>query len=825
MKNLGLTLLLIIFTFTLQQINAVPAYPYPVKIKQIDGTTISVVMKGDEFHRYFQTEDGYLITKGKNGIYNYAVLDINDAIQDTKVKANDLVNRSNSEKAFISNLDTNISMQKINTQMRTLRNSVSASDQPSKVYPRTGSPKALVILVNFSDLSFVTPTPSEAFHNMLNLPGYSENGATGSARDYFDHNSMGIFTPDFEVVGPYTLPNTMAFYGENDGENGDKNPIQMVVDACTAAFNDGIDFSQYDVDNDKILDNVFIYYAGHNEAEWAGENTVWPHRWAIYPTSMYNGGNYSGPVSTITFNGVRVFDYACTSELRGQSGTNMAGIGTFTHEFGHVLGLADMYATNGAKHMTLSQWNIMDGGSYLNQGRTPPAYNSFERFQLGYLTPTILKDPISIELNPLTTSNTAYLIAQNDVHNLNPSNPSPSEFFLLENRQRIGWDRFLPGHGMLIYRINFNHTDWNMNRPNNDPLKMGVDIMEADGVATTVSLGGDPFPGTANVTSYTPTLRSGTVLDKPITTIEENENVISFRYRGGGDVPIISTESLLKMFETVQGTPSEPQIVKVSGIRIVEDIQLSFTLPEHFEMKKESDPETAWAKTLNLAPEDSIVNSTNILIRYNPTEPSFRFLHSSVLVLTSKHADKRLINVVGKSTRPVYVVEPVATEATDVTYKGFVANWNPVFDATGYYLTVSQADENGSMSPLFEDKWTTQTSEQLYYLISDKEYEYKVKASDKNLEHEYENITGYSNTIKVRTLPYQSEKELRVVVNSGVAKVFVPSVGTTVNVFNALGQKIRSIQSNSEILDLSGLPKNVVLIIQADKYRSKVIIK
>ena len=95
-----------------------------------------------------------------------------------------------------------------------------------------------------------------------------------------------------------------------------------------------------------------------------------------------------------TYNGKRLYDYACTSELRGNSGTNMCGIGTFVHEFGHVLGLPDFYITDyGSSHKTLDEWSVMDYGGYLNNGRTPCTYSAYERFYLDWLTPTILDVP------------------------------------------------------------------------------------------------------------------------------------------------------------------------------------------------------------------------------------------------------------------------------------------------------------------------------------------------------------------------------------------------------------------------------------------------
>ncbi len=533
----------LMFTLFAHSALAVPAYPYPVKFKQPDGATLSVILKGDEFHKYYTTEDGVLITKSEQGLFNYARLESGNKVVDTGIKAKDLSLRSAGERSFVANLPKNPDMSLSAGRMRAKKAVVATT--PLQRYPKEGSPRSLVILVNFSDLEFVVPNPKQSFTDLLNKKDYSANGATGSARDYFRDNSSGAFTPQFDVVGPYTLPNTLKFYGENTDDGDDINPAQMVVDACQLAHNDSVDFSVYDTDSDGIVDNVFIYYAGYNEAEWADENTVWPHRWGVYPNSMFGGsGNYSGTVQSTIFNGKRVEDYACTSELKSNSGADMCGIGTFVHEFGHVLGLADMYPTNGSEHFTLSDWNVMDGGAYLNEGRTPPAYNAFERFQLGYLNPKILSEnSTTITLEPLVSKNEAYLVSKSGTHNLDGDNPSPTEFFLLENRQKTNWDAFLPGHGMLIYRINYDKNDWYYNEPNNNANKMGVQLMPADGVESESTLSGDPFPGTSNITAFDFVFRSNEKLEKGIRNISETNEVISFIYSTPLGVPAVPQSS------------------------------------------------------------------------------------------------------------------------------------------------------------------------------------------------------------------------------------------------------------------------------------------
>ena len=213
---------------------------------------------------------------------------------------------------------------------------------------------------------------------------------------------------------------------------------------------------------------------------------------------------------------------------------------------------------------------------------------------------------------------------------------------------------------------------------------MGYDIIEADGIASDATLSGDPFPGTQNIKSYTPLLRNKTDIRKPLTDITETNGIIQFHFATN----IVLKESL-NDFKTVQGTPSQMQTVSTNGSNLKSNIDISFNIGNHFEMKKETDPETAWGKTITLVPGiDSTVNNTNIQIRYNPTLPSYTATHEDKLILKSGVNDYADALLSGQSSRKVYVVPPVAVQSSDVTFSGFIANWNNVFDASGYYLTV-----------------------------------------------------------------------------------------------------------------------------------------
>lgn len=508
----------------------IKAYPGIVTIVQPDGTTLQLQKNGDEHYHYTTTGDGYLVAKNNTGYYMYATIDDQGKIQATSKVAKNSNQRQSSDVPFLMKM----SEKKINGSISKY-NKVKSAERKTlrKATPYVGAKQALVILVNFSDKSFSVPSPIAAFHSLLNESGYSANGGTGSAKDYFMASSYGKFIPQFDVVGPYILPQNMAYYGANNPNDNDNdvNPVQMIVDACTLANNNGVDFTKYDTNNDGYVDNVFVYYAGYNEAEWGAENTIWPHRWGVYP-----GYNYTGSTASVTFDGKVVEDYACTSELKGSSGMNMCGIGTFCHEFGHVLGLPDYYHTTEEDKTTLDDWSIMDVGAYLNEGRTPPAYSAYDRFYLGYSTPTEVKSPTEVVLYPLSQekttpsnfNNQAILLAPSN-HNLDGESPSPAQFFVVEYRKKTGWDAYLPAEGLLIWHIDYNQTAWEDNSPNNytgtlqtSSSHMRVYLHPLSGTSTT--------PGTAFTTGgFTPATWSGTDINRQITEITKTPEYMWFK--------------------------------------------------------------------------------------------------------------------------------------------------------------------------------------------------------------------------------------------------------------------------------------------------------
>lgn len=555
-------IVLFAFIACIQNAFAIPAPHKVSNLKQPDGKSLDVFIKGDEFFHYVQSTDGYVLLRDKKGYYTYAVQDsignlrfgnIVASNEQNRTKADNLFLRSVKPGLFFSDAQLNkatnrriqnaLSRKKSSNSLKTVTNTLKSS------FPTTGSTKSLIILVNFSDVKFSPTNDNVAFTKMLNEEGYNLNGHVGSVRDYFKYNSVGAFTPEFEVAGPVTLSKTRAYYGQNDEDGNDLHPAEMVVDACKQIANQ-FDFSKFDNDNDGNVDNIYVYFAGNGEADGGGENTIWPHSW-----------NIDGEGLSLTLNGKKIAQYACSSELDWDD--RRSGIGTFTHEFSHTLGLQDMYDVDYEKYnglgFDLCEWSLMAYGSYNGEGCVPPCLTLLERTILGWAVPETLDKSGEITLTDLGSTNKGCILKTNN----------KGEYFLLENRQTglNPWDIDLPYHGMLVYHIDMRSDAftslnywgtvyqcsykelWDLNMVNAISSHQCADIEEADNSwvsdftgkseAYYTSIKGDPFPGLKNKNSFTfettPSMKTwkGQDLNKPITFITEKNNTIYFDFMGG----------------------------------------------------------------------------------------------------------------------------------------------------------------------------------------------------------------------------------------------------------------------------------------------------
>ena len=408
-----------ILLFAVCSLKAAPAYPYPIQYRQPDGSVITIRLHGDEFWHY-TTCNGKVVAQDADGFYRPASLPSRKGVSAARARAERMRAAARQDVSLRSKANSSISI---------------------------GKKRFLVLLIEFSDIKFTVENPKQAFSAMLNERGYSANGGTGSVYDYYYENSRGQFDPVYDVIGPITLDKTCADYGENkssENKADDKDPSGALIDACGIAFTQGlVNFADYDNDGDGVVDNIFFYYAGYNEAEGGAATTIWPHASGIWNS----------------FGGIYVHSYACTSEYRGSSGNTMAGIGTFCHEFGHVLGLPDFYDTDYEKNgsaTTVNSFSLMCEGNYNNSGRTPPYLGAMERWLLGW------KD----EIEEWTESGEKTILPVQENDGYRTPTSVDDEFFLYEVRDGSGWDRYIltssnsaPPKGMLIYHVDRSKTN------------------------------------------------------------------------------------------------------------------------------------------------------------------------------------------------------------------------------------------------------------------------------------------------------------------------------------------------------------------------------
>lgn len=489
-----------------QAMLAVPAKPGNITLTQPDGTTITVRIHGDEWFHYITDVNGNLLEEDSTGKLVRSAKTM-DAVKEQMAEA------------------------------RSLKREILARRQEAVQKARSiGSPKIPVVLVEFSDKSFTISDPKAAFTRLLTERGYSDNGGTGSVYDYYYDQSRGDFTPEFVVMDVVTLKDKMSTYGSYDD-----NAAYALYEACQA-LDDSVDFSQFDNDHNGTIDMALLYYAGYNEAEGGPSSTIWPHQYYV-PYVVSNPQ---------AFDGVYLDRYFCTSEFKGYSGSRMCGIGTTCHEFAHSIGLPDFYDTNydnygdGEAGATYA-YDVMCEGSYNNGGCTPPWMNAEELALLGWACDFKVLDTPGKVLVPS--------IDATEVIAYKTLTSADGEYFYYECRPGTGWDAPLKS-GLLIYHVDKAKSHrvtrrdsyygttydtaynlwayWESSNAINCNGEHPCFYIIPSGNITSLNYyyGSYTFPGSGNVSSYTPVDWDGKETDFALTDIafDKTTHTASFLY-------------------------------------------------------------------------------------------------------------------------------------------------------------------------------------------------------------------------------------------------------------------------------------------------------
>lgn len=357
-----------------------------------------------------------------------------------------------------------------------------------------------MILIEYPDYS--SRYTREDFHDMMNEENYK---AWGSMRDYFLQASRGALDLDIEVFGWYKASKPYTYYAN---KNGSLVARELAAEAVDAANRAGVDFSRYDNNKDGYADAVMVAHSGPGAESGGRDRYIWSHKWALFGEDAR------------AYDGVRIYQYSMQAETRWWG---MVGIGIFCHEFGHLLGLPDLYDIdpNNGNSEGIGNYGLMGGGSWLNHEQTPANFCAWSRRKLGWInTQTINKGTISIP--PAVNSNTVLFKVPTS---------NPREYFLLENRQNTGQDKYLPAHGLAIWHIDESTSN------NADENRKMVDLEEADGLDELdkdYNRGnrGDLYPGTTNNTVFSQTsypnsnLNTGERTEIIFQSISETNNTI-----------------------------------------------------------------------------------------------------------------------------------------------------------------------------------------------------------------------------------------------------------------------------------------------------------
>ena len=510
-----------------------PAYPGTARVQQPDGSYVTIRLVGDEYLSFNTTSDGYTLTRNAQGYYVYAQLDAEGRLAPTALVAHDAAERTPQDLDYLQSVGRRLTPRMSDGQAAAMNRNKAARSQAlaqrrAAKYDYSKF-RGLVILVEFNDCPFTYDDYADILDHMINDDDYRGDSrtnvgglqCTGSIRDYFRDNSNGVFLPHFDVVGPVQIDLSMYDVRPDSTQESAIYP-QLMVAAADAA-DDLVNFKDYDVDGNGVVDMIYFIFSGLGSFVSGNDaRLLWPHQ---------------SDLSYFTYvrkDGVTLGRYACSTELLGSEGYSvLEGIGTMTHEFSHVLGLPDLYDTNNfddEECVTPGLWSVMANGADGNSGRTPVNYSLYERYALGFATPQVISEPGDYSMDAISSTNEGFRI----------NTPVRKEFFLLENRQRTKWDSVLPGHGMLIFRVDStNSWSWNSNCVNDNPKHPYYELVRAKGVqANNSDSGRDPFPGTGRVTAIgntSTTTMPATLLswagkecDFALKNIAERNGIISF---------------------------------------------------------------------------------------------------------------------------------------------------------------------------------------------------------------------------------------------------------------------------------------------------------
>lgn len=521
---------------------------------QSDGKTISVRPTGNSISGFYVTNDDFALYS-VDGDFFYAYLDAEGNFKNSGILAHNKEERTEAENELLKGSEYQNVSSRFEYEPETYRlpqskatRGIGSTDLAT--IKCTGSPKVLVVLVDFSDVQFCIKEVSDlepVDYYDLALNGtdaaevYSKTKNSASVQQYFVDQSGGKFKPVFEVYSKiYRANNPATYYGKNYGDTPDKYLITLRSEVAAFLKNEGVDLSQYDADKDGVVDCLLTYLAGPSET--TGGSSDYLKNKCVSGNSYSTCGVYK--INTTIFANEMYYD----SNKR----KIIEGIGTTCHEFSHALGLPDFYYCDNTIYFGLDYWSVMDYGLYgANEskipGSFPVGYTAYEKEFMGWTTIEELTEGYREfkNLKSVAAGGKAYRIT---------NSANTNEYLILESRQKDNW--CLKRSGLQIMKVKYDYDKWTKNRVNSYADQLCT-LIPADGELSIpkssptededayyqISLLGDLFPieeSLANkykqlstVTEFVPTDESLFYYKFPIRNITRDTNAFTVSFTIG----------------------------------------------------------------------------------------------------------------------------------------------------------------------------------------------------------------------------------------------------------------------------------------------------